>query len=70
MVTIKKQKKQDTNINSRLALVIKSGKYTLGYKSCLKGMRSGRCKHHPITLHRGQGTDDPGDCSQARLDLR
>ncbi|KAI5478951.1 60S ribosomal protein l30 [Pseudohyphozyma bogoriensis] len=40
----KKVKKSSDNINSRLALVIKSGKYTLGYKSCLKGMRSGKSK--------------------------
>ncbi|KAM0750639.1 L30e-like protein [Meredithblackwellia eburnea MCA 4105] len=32
------------NINSRLALVIKSGKYSLGYKSTLKQMRSGKSK--------------------------
>ncbi len=27
---------------SRLALVMKSGKYTLGYKTCLKTLRSGK----------------------------
>lgn len=36
------QKKSQENINSRLALVMKSGKYTLGYKTCLKTMRSGK----------------------------
>src|ERR1700730_16414959 len=30
------------NINSRLALVMKSGKYTLGYKSTLKTLRQGK----------------------------
>lgn len=30
------------SINSRLALVVKSGKYTLGYKSTLKTLRQGK----------------------------
>jgi large subunit ribosomal protein L30e len=30
------------SINSRLALVMKSGKYTLGYKSTLKTLRQGK----------------------------
>jgi large subunit ribosomal protein L30e len=29
------------NINSKLGLVIKSGKFTLGYKSTLRALRSG-----------------------------
>merc|ERR1712199_9927 len=33
----KKSKKGPDNINSRLALVMKSGKYTLGYKTVLSG---------------------------------
>ncbi|CAO1615289.1 unnamed protein product [Sympodiomycopsis kandeliae] len=32
------------NINSKLALVMKSGKVTLGLKSALKSMRSGKAK--------------------------
>jgi hypothetical protein len=36
------QKKNQDNINSRLALVMKSGKSTLGYKTCLKTLRSGK----------------------------
>eukprot|EP01066_Platyproteum_vivax_P011048 Platyproteum_vivax@DN49_c0_g1_i1.p2 len=32
------------SINSRLALVMKSGKVGLGYKSCLKALRGGRSK--------------------------
>lgn len=40
----KKVKKSQENINSRLALVMKSGKYTLGYKTCLKTLRSGKAK--------------------------
>ncbi|BGP56464.1 60S ribosomal protein L30 [Rhodotorula sphaerocarpa] len=40
----KKVKKSADNINARLALVIKSGKYTLGYKETLKNMRSGKSK--------------------------
>ncbi|KAI8825452.1 50S ribosomal protein L30e-like protein [Chytriomyces cf. hyalinus JEL632] len=42
---IKKAKKNaGETINSRLALVMKSGKYTLGYKSTLKTIRNGKAK--------------------------
>jgi len=44
MVNVKKQKKAQESINSRLSLVMKSGKYTLGYKSTLKSLRSGKSK--------------------------
>lgn len=40
----KKTKKTVENINSRLSLVMKSGKYTLGYNSSLKALRSGKAK--------------------------
>ncbi|KAL2351788.1 50S ribosomal protein L30e-like protein [Cryomyces antarcticus] len=40
----KKTKKTADSINSRLALVMKSGKVTLGYKSTLKTLRSGKAK--------------------------
>eukprot|EP00802_Teleaulax_amphioxeia_P028403 Tamp_30086.p1 GENE.Tamp_30086~~Tamp_30086.p1 ORF type:complete len:111 (+),score=25.79 Tamp_30086:210-542(+) len=40
----KKAKASSESINSRLALVMKSGKYTLGYKSTLKTLRSGKSK--------------------------
>mmetsp|Transcript_1643 Transcript_1643/g.2526 ORF Transcript_1643/g.2526 Transcript_1643/m.2526 type:complete len:107 (-) Transcript_1643:85-405(-) len=40
----KKQKKAQENINSRLALVMKSGKYHLGYQSTLKSLRQGKAK--------------------------
>ncbi|KAF2495237.1 cytosolic large ribosomal subunit protein L30 [Mytilinidion resinicola] len=40
----KKNKKTADSINSRLALVMKSGKVTLGYKSTLKSLRSGKAK--------------------------
>mmetsp|Transcript_15274 Transcript_15274/g.42740 ORF Transcript_15274/g.42740 Transcript_15274/m.42740 type:complete len:114 (+) Transcript_15274:111-452(+) len=39
-----KSKKSQESINSRLQLVMKSGKYTLGYKTCLKSLRSGKSK--------------------------
>ena len=39
-----KSKKDQENINSRLALAIKSGKYTLGYKSTIKALRQGKAK--------------------------
>ncbi|KUJ22304.1 cytosolic large ribosomal subunit protein L30 [Mollisia scopiformis] len=40
----RKEKKTGDSINSRLALVMKSGKVTLGYKSSLKMLRMGRAK--------------------------
>ncbi|ERT02836.1 large subunit ribosomal protein L30e [Sporothrix schenckii 1099-18] len=40
----KKNKKDANSINSRLALVMKSGKVTMGYKSTLKSLRSGKAK--------------------------
>ncbi|GAM20370.1 hypothetical protein SAMD00019534_035450, partial [Acytostelium subglobosum LB1] len=44
MVSTKKQKKSQENISSKLALVMKSGKSQLGYKSTLKTLRSGKSK--------------------------
>ncbi|KAA6413276.1 MAG: hypothetical protein LQ347_005321 [Umbilicaria vellea] len=44
MAPTKKAKKTADSINSRLALVMKSGKVTLGYKSTLKMLRSGKAK--------------------------
>ena len=38
------KKKNVESINSRLALVMKSGKYTLGYRSTLKTLRQGKSK--------------------------
>eukprot|EP01126_Amoeba_proteus_P039829 TRINITY_DN421_c0_g1_i1.p1 TRINITY_DN421_c0_g1~~TRINITY_DN421_c0_g1_i1.p1 ORF type:complete len:112 (+),score=16.75 TRINITY_DN421_c0_g1_i1:145-480(+) len=40
----KKQKKTQESINSRLALVLKSGKVHLGYKQTLKSIRNGKAK--------------------------
>mmetsp|Transcript_5325 Transcript_5325/g.8824 ORF Transcript_5325/g.8824 Transcript_5325/m.8824 type:complete len:118 (-) Transcript_5325:356-709(-) len=40
----KKKKGSVDNINAKLALVMKSGKTTLGYKSCLKSLRQGKSK--------------------------
>ena len=44
MAPAKKTKgtKSNESIAARLALVVKSGKYTLGYKSSLKQMRNGK----------------------------
>jgi ribosomal protein L30E len=38
------QKKSNENINARLALVMKSGKFVLGYKQTLKTLRQGKAK--------------------------
>ncbi len=42
MPAAKKQKKSAENINARLALVMKSGKFCLGYKQTLKTLRAGK----------------------------
>ncbi|XP_059487515.1 large ribosomal subunit protein eL30 [Neocloeon triangulifer] len=44
MVAQKKQKKALESINSRLALVMKSGKCVLGYKQTLRTLRQGKAK--------------------------
>ncbi|RZC63521.1 hypothetical protein C5167_025247 [Papaver somniferum] len=44
MVAVKKMKKTHESINNRLALVMKSGKYTLGYKTVLRTLRSSKSK--------------------------
>lgn len=38
------KKASTENINSKLSLVMKSGKYVLGYKSTLRALRSGEAK--------------------------
>lgn len=44
MAPVKKSKsaKNSESINSKLQLVVKSGKFTLGYKQALKQLRSGK----------------------------
>merc|ERR1712243_394384 len=44
MAPQKKSKKAIESINSRLALVMKSGKYVLGYRQTLKCLRAGKAK--------------------------
>ncbi|XP_052182734.1 60S ribosomal protein L30-like [Diospyros lotus] len=44
VASTKKTKKTHESINSRLALVMKSGKYTLGYKTVLESLRSSKAK--------------------------
>merc|ERR1711941_33485 len=44
MVSAKKSKKNAENINTRLKLVMTSGKYKLGYKQTLKTIRSAKAK--------------------------
>ena len=38
-----KKQKAGEGINSRIQLVMKSGKFTLGYKTVLKQLRGGKC---------------------------
>jgi len=61
MVSAKKIKKSQESINSRLQLVIKSGKYSLGYKSTLKSLRNGKGKRRqpcPEPTPTQQGGDE------------
>ncbi|KAJ6817219.1 VAMP-like protein YKT61 isoform X2 [Iris pallida] len=44
MAPTKKTKKTTESINNRLALVMKSGKYTLGFKTVLRSLRSSKGK--------------------------
>ncbi|KAG1327660.1 60S ribosomal protein L30 [Cocos nucifera] len=44
MVVAKKTKKTQESINNKLALVMKSGKYTLGYKTVLRSLRNNKGK--------------------------
>jgi large subunit ribosomal protein L30e len=53
-----KSKKNMESINSRLALVMKSGKYTLGYKSTLKSIRQGKGESRLV----GQDSFGAGRC--------
>jgi hypothetical protein len=55
MAPTKKSKaaKSTESIAARLALVVKSGKYTLGYKSALKQMRSGKGLSNSVALRLG-----------------
>ncbi|KAI8872442.1 60S ribosomal protein L30 [Ramicandelaber brevisporus] len=39
-----KSKKSHENINTRLALVMKSGKVSIGYKTTVKAIRNGKAK--------------------------
>ena len=47
------KKQQTESVNSKLALVMKSGKAVLGYKSTLKALRKGSLKAIFVS-------DDPG----------
>ncbi|OAY78613.1 60S ribosomal protein L30 [Ananas comosus] len=42
MVAPKKTKKSNEGVNNKLALVMKGGKYTLGYKTVLKSLRTNK----------------------------
>merc|ERR1711918_212306 len=56
MVASKKQEKAIESINSRLGLVMKSGKYTLGFKSTLKSLRQGKSEiEYYAMLSKGTG---------------
>jgi len=54
MAPTKKSKaaKSTESIAARLALVVKSGKYSLGYKSALKQMRNGK-GNRPNSIYPG-----------------
>merc|ERR1712166_1058735 len=43
-VKMQAKKTADQNINSKLNLVVKSGKFKIGYKNTIKALRSGQSK--------------------------
>lgn len=51
------QKKTHESINNRLALVMKSGKYTLGYKTVLRSLRSSKGSFFMKFLDVSNGVD-------------
>ncbi|PRP74993.1 hypothetical protein PROFUN_07386 [Planoprotostelium fungivorum] len=51
MVSTKKQKKTQESINSRLSLVMKSGKYALGYKTTNKTIRDGKARDYSSSIN-------------------
>jgi hypothetical protein len=57
MAPTKKSKaaKSTESIAARLALVVKSGKYSLGYKSALKSMRNGKGEYASFPIFSGAG---------------
>jgi len=57
MAPTKKSKatKSTESINARLALTVKSGKYTLGYKSSLKAMTNGKGAYASFPIFSGAG---------------
>ena len=59
MAPTKKSKaaKSTESIAARLALVVKSGKYSLGYKSALKQMRNGKGNYPIFTILCGTGAE-------------
>ena len=56
------QKKSQESINARLQLVMKSGKYTLGTKTVLKCLRSGKGERHCVACGSLQPLLDSGMC--------
>lgn len=65
--TKKTKKTASDSINSRLALVMKSGKYVLGYKSTLKALRSGKAK---LVIIAGMSTSPRSTRSEALRIMR
>merc|ERR1712023_471919 len=43
-VKMQSKKDQSQNINAKLTLVVKSGKYKIGYRNTIKSLRSGQAK--------------------------
>ena len=72
MAPTKKSKaaKSTESIASRLALVVKSGKYSLGYKSALKQMRNGKGEYNfeqPFTPGTGAFEAEKVPCADEYL---
>lgn len=63
----KKKTKTGDTLNSRLALVMKSGKVTLGYKSTLKGTYFLFRLDHPIPTKMVQNVTDNQSLQRSAL---
>ena len=57
------------SINAKLALVMKSGKALLGYKSTLKSLRTGKCAPEPAVSPRAALAAPPRRGTEAAATL-
>ncbi|KAM3506633.1 hypothetical protein MY11210_007481 [Beauveria gryllotalpidicola] len=64
MARAKSNKKNSDTLNQRLALVFKSGKISLGYRSTLKALRQGKAIRHERDVNRAKAQESMGESTQ------